>query len=333
VVLLDLEQHTSDVLILSGGEPVFARTLSRGTAGLPGSAPLLARELRQTLAAWRNLGGDPPAGLYLVGGGVSARGAEQYLSAELGVSILPLPAPRIEGLNAEQSAALPRFAKALALAIGLTGRGKSLNLRRGALEAERSYPFLREKIPILAGLGTAIAMSFTFSIIAEVRSLSAERATLVAALSGASRDVLGEETDDPVRARELLEQGPGGADEDPMPRVDAFDVMVQLSKAVPAEVTHDVLELDVNKNHVTLQGTVPSVSDAQAIAEKLKEHRCFRDVKVGRTTQFADNKQKYTLELELRCEDKKKKKGSGADKGSAEPEGSAAASQKPEGSR
>jgi general secretion pathway protein L len=332
VVLLDLEQHTSDVLILSGGEPVFARTLSRGTAGLPASAPLLARELRQTLAAWRNLGGDPPAGLFLVGGGVSAQGAELYLSAELGISVLPLPAPRLEGLTPEQSAALPRFAKALALALGLTGRGKSLNLRRGALEAERSYPFLREKIPILAGLGTAIALSFTFSIVAEVRSLNAEREALVAALSAASRDVLGEETNDPARAREILEQGPGGADEDPMPRVDAFDVMVQLSKAVPQEVTHDVLDLDVTKNHVTIQGTVPSVSDAQAIADKLKEHRCFRDVKVGRTTQFVEGKQKYVLELELRCEDKKKKKG-GGDKGGAEPEGSAAASQKPEGSR
>jgi general secretion pathway protein L len=112
-----------------------------------------------------------------------------------------------------------------------------------------------------------------------------------------------------------------------MPRVDAFDVMVQLSKAVPKEVTHDVLELDVNRGHVTLQGTVPSVTDAQAIAEKLKEHRCFRDVKIGRTTQFVEGKQKYVLDLDLRCEDKKKKKAGGT---TAEPDASA---EKPEGSR
>lgn len=331
VVLVDLELHTSDVLILSGGEPVFARTLSRGTAGVTAegdAAPRLARELRQTLAAWRNLGGEPPVGMYLIGGGASVQGAEPYLSSELGVPVLPLPLPRLEGLTPEQTAVLPRFAKALALAIGLTGRGKSLNLRRGALELERSYPYLREKIPILAGLGTVIALSFTFSVIAEVRSLNAEREALIAGLSAASRDVLGEETAEPERARELLENGPG-TEEDPMPRVDAFDVMVQLSKAVPKEVTHDVLELDVNRGHVTLQGTVPSVSDAQAIAEKLKEHRCFRDVKVGRTTQYVENKQKYVLEFELRCEDKKaKKKGSGA-----EAEGTASPAQKPEGSR
>lgn len=328
VVILDLEHHTSDVLILSGGEPVFARTLSRGTAGLPGTAPMLARELRQTIAAWRNLGGEPPAGMYLIGGGASVEHAEWFLSNEVGLSCLPLPQPKLEGITPEQAAALPRFAKALALALGLAGRAKGLNLRRGALEAERSYPFLREKIPLLAGLGTVIALSFGFSVVAELRGLDAEKEGLLASLSAASRDVLGEETSDPERARELLESGPGGGDEDPMPRVDAFDVMVQLSKAVPKEVVHDVIELDVNRAHATITGVVPSVADAQAIGEKLKEHRCLRDVKVGRFSQFAEGKQKYVLEMDLRCEDKKKKKSG------AEPEGSAApAAEKQEGSK
>lgn len=328
IAILDLDHLTSDLMVLAGGEPVFARTLSRGTAGLPGAAPALARELRQTVAAWRNLGGEPLGTVYLVGGGASAQGAEVYLASQLGVPVLPLPSPRLDGVTPEQAAALPRYAKALALALGLTGRTAAFNLRKGALEAERSYPFLREKIPILAGLGAVIAMSFGFSVVAEMRTLDAEREALLAALSAASRDILGEETADMERARELLEQGPGSGDDDPMPRVDAFDVMVQLSKAVPAEVTHDVVELDVSRGHVTLQGTVPSVSDAQGIAEKLKEHRCFRDVKIARTSQFVEGKQKYTLEFELRCEEKKKKKPGGA-----EPEGSAApgVTPKPEG--
>lgn len=331
IALLDLDYLTSEIVIVSGGEPVFARTLSRGTVGLPGTAPALARELRQTLAAWRNLGGEPLAGMYLVGGGATAQGAEMFLSTQLGLTILPLPTPRIEGLTPEQAAALPRFAKALGLALGLTPKTKGFNLRKGALEAERSYPFLREKIPILAGLGTVIALSFGFSIVAELRTLDAERELLAASLATASHDVLGEETSDPQKARELLEQGPGAADEDPMPRVDAFDVMVQLSKAVPKEITHDVLELDVNRGHVTLQGVVPSVSDAQIIADHMKEHRCFRDVKIGRTSQFTEGKHKYVLELDLKCEDKTKKKKTGA--ADAAESASAGAPAKPEGSR
>lgn len=307
VAILDLGDLTSEILILSGGEPVFARTLSRGTAGLPASAPSLARELRQTLTAWRTIGGDPLSGMYLVGGGAAAAGAELFLSTELGVSILPLPRPRLEGITPEQNERITRFAKAVSLALGLTGRAKGLNLRRGQLEAEQSYPYLREKIPLLAGLGAVIAVSFGFSMVAELRTLSAEHELLNARLSVASRDVLGEETNDPDKAREILEQGPGKSDEDPLPHVDAFDAMVALSKAVPKDVVHDVVELDVARNHVTLQGTVPSVGDAEIIAKNLKDNRCFKDVKISRTSQFTQGKQKYVLEFDLKCEDKKKK--------------------------
>jgi general secretion pathway protein L len=88
-----------------------------------------------------------------------------------------------------------------------------------------------------------------------------------------------------------------------------------------------VIELDVSRGHATITGVVPSVADAQAIGEKLKEHRCFRDVKVGRFSQFAEGKQKYVLEMDLRCEDKKKKKSG------AEPDSSASAAEKQEGSK
>ena len=327
LAILNLNETSSDVLILDDGEPVFARTLSRGTVGLPDTAPAMARELRQTLAAWRTLGGEPLAGMYLVGGGASAQGAEMFLSTELGVSILPLPKPRLDGITPEQEAMLPRFAEALGLALELAGRSKAFNLRRGPLEAARSYPYLREKVPLLAGLGAVIAMSFGFSIVAELRSLDAENEFLRAKLAVATRDAFNEETDDPSRARELLEPGSGSTEEDPLPHADAFDVMVQLSKAVPKELTHDVVELDVARGHVVIQGTVPTVSDAQTISENMKEHKCFKDVKIARTSQFSEGKTKYVLELDIKCDSKKKKAAS------AEPDGTAqaASSAKPDG--
>lgn len=335
IALLNLSEATSDLLILDDGEPVFARTLSRGTLGLPDTAPIIARELRQTFAAWRTLGGEPLGGMYLVGGGASAQGAELFLSTELGVSILPLPKPKLEGLTPEQEAMLPRFALALGLALGLSGRSKAFNLRRGALEAERSYPFLREKVPLFAGLGVVIAMSFGFSVVAEVSSLDAESEFLRAKLAAASRDVLGEETDDPTKARELLEPTSNATEEDPLPHSDAFDAMVQLSKAVPKELTHDVVEMDVARGHVIIQGVVPTVSDAQTISESMKEHKCFKDVKIARTSQFGEGKTKYVLELDIKCDTKKPKKAtSGADtEGTAQPAGSAKPDTKTEGQR
>lgn len=305
VAILSLGERTSDIVILQGGEPVFCRSLSRGTHGLPASAPALARELRQTLAAWRAQGGELLRGVYLVGGGASAAGAEVFLSTELGVTILPLPTPRLEGLSPEQKEKLPRFAMAIGLALGLTGRSKAFNLRRGPLEVARSYPFLREKVPLLAGLGAVILVSFGFSMLSEYRAVASERELLEAKLAVVTQEVLGESTTDPEKARDLLLHGPG-AEDDPMPQADAFDVMVQLSKAVPKDVKHDVLELDMARNgHVRLEGTVPSVADAQTIAEKMKEHRCFKDVKISRTIQFSADKQKYTLEFDKKCTKKK----------------------------
>src|SRR6185295_7069348 len=133
---------------------------------------------------------------------------------------LPLPHPRLEGVTPEQAERLPRFAKAIGLALGLSGRGKGLNLRQGPLEAEQSFPYLREKIPLLAGLAAVIVVSFGFSVIAELRTLDAEHELLTARLAVASRDILGEETTDADRAHELLEPGSTKNDEDPLPHVD-----------------------------------------------------------------------------------------------------------------
>ena len=319
VALLDLGEHTSDVAIVASGEAIFARTISRGTAGLPASAPALARELRQTLAAFRTQGGAPLTGVYVVGGGSSASGVESFLATELGVPILPLPASSAPGMTAEQVLALPRFAKALGLACGLATRSRGLDLRRGALSTERRYPFLREKTPLLAGLAAVIAVSVGFSVLAEIRTLNAARDGLVEDLAVVTRDVFGEEIRDPEVARTQLEPGASANEDDPMPRVDAFDVMVALSKAVPNEIVHDIVELDVNRGRVVIQATVPTNKDAETIADKMKENRCFKDVKIARTSQFGDAKQKYVLEFDLKCEDKKRKGAEPAPGASAAP--------------
>jgi general secretion pathway protein L len=161
-------------------------------------------------------------------------------------------------------------------------------------------------------------VSFGFSTIAELRGLDAEHEMLATRLAVASRDVLGEETVDPDKAKELLGSGPGKADEDPLPRIDGFDAMVQISKAVPKDLVHDVVELDVQRGKVVIQGVVGAVADSETIAKGMRENACFKDVRVARTTQFGEGKYKYQLEFELKCEPKKPK-GSPDAEGSAQP--------------
>ena len=318
LAVVDLGAMKTEVVIAHGGDVLFARTLSVGTSGLPASAAILARELRQTLSAWRAAGGAPIDAMYLAGGGAMASGAEVFLAGELGVTVAPMPMPKVDGIGPELAPQLPRAAKALALALSLANRAGTLNLRQGPLAFERGYAFLREKIPVLAGLGIVIVVSSLFATWAEMRSLSKEREVLENALSAVSKDVLGEETTDPARVAELIETGPGGKDEDPLPRVDAFDVMAQLAEAVPDKMKHDVEDLDVQRSgqsapHVSIHGVVPKVSDAEDLATKLKEFPCFADLKITKTSQvIGSDGQKYAMEFDLRCPSRDEKKTAGA---------------------
>jgi general secretion pathway protein L len=86
----------------------------------------------------------------------------------------------------------------------------------------------------------------------------------------------------------------------------------------------------VQRGHVILQGVVPTVGDAETIAKALKDVRCFKDVKLGRTSQFSEGKQKYQTEFDLKCEDKKAKPTSAEPEGTATPSGSAKTDAKPD---
>jgi general secretion pathway protein L len=309
VALVDLGGKHSEVVVLAHGEPVFARTLSRGVAGLPETAPALAAELRQTAAAFAAHGGEALSHVYLLGGGASAPGAEAYIAHELGVPVAPLPKLDVEGVSAELAESVPRFAKAIAIGLGLGGRARDLDLRRGPLAFQRGYGFLREKVPLLTGLGVAIFVSFAFAAWAELRTLARDREVLSAALGSLSQSALGQETTDPEEAKTLLDKALGKDEVDPRPAVDAFDVLVEISKAVPSSVTHDIEELDLQRGHVKVNGVVGSAEDAQTIATNLKTVRCFNDVKISKMSQVINSdRQKYVLELEVKCPDEKKPK-------------------------
>lgn len=317
--ILEIGERRSELVILEQGEPVFARTLGRGTQGLSESATPLSRELRQTLSAWRASGGAAITRIHLAGPGSSLPGIDAYLQSELAIEVAQLPTPQLEPTSEEQLASLPRYAKALGLALSLGSRAKTMNLRTGPLAYERGYGFLRDKIPVLSGLAVVVVASFFFSAWAEMRSLGRDREVLEQALTQLSREVLGEATSDPERVTELLARGPGAADEDPLPYVDAFDVMVQISKAVPDAMAHDIEELDVQRGKVTIHGIVPTIPDAQEIAQALRSYRCFQDVKIVRTNQaVGDTRQKYVLELELKCPNGKKDEKKSNDSGSSE---------------
>lgn len=325
VAIVDLGAKASEVLVIERGEAVFARTLSSGTEGLPATASRLAREIRVSFAAHRAQGGAAPKGVWLCGGGAFVSGAEGFLAGELEVPVHRLPQPALESTAPalESPEDQPRYAKAIALAMSLSGKDASLNLRRGPLAFERGFAWVRERVPILAGLAAVILVSFVFSAWARLHEVHGARAVLETALGTVTKDVLGTEATTAQDAQDLLAKEAALSDEDPMPHADAFDVMVQLSQAIPSSMKHDVDELDVQKGHVTVRGVVGSIPEAQSIVSSLGDVRCMEDVKIKSTTQaVGGDRQKYLMEFELRCPEDvkvalKKKKGEPASGASA----------------
>jgi general secretion pathway protein L len=304
VAIVDLGTVSSDVLIMKGGEPLFARTIALGTKGLPGTAAKLARELRTTIASHRSQGGEAPARLWLCGGGAYVSGAEAFLSSALEIPVEVLPAPAIEtvGLLPEHGAAIARFAKAIGLALGLGPRSIGLNLRKGPLAFERGFAWVKEKVPLLAGLAAVILVSFLFSAWSQLYSKSKEHAVLEKALAIVTKEVLNEETSSPTRANELLAAQTSVSDDDPLPHADGFDVMVKISELIPPSMTSDIEELDIQKQHVILHGIVANIPDVESIKTSLAGEKCFTDTKITRTTkQVGDTGQKYVIEFDIKC--------------------------------
>lgn len=202
-----------------------------------------------------------------------------------------------------------------------------MNLRRGPLAFERSFAWVRERIPILAGLASTILVSFGFSAWARLHAIHAEHDALESALGAVTKEVLGTEATTAQDAQDLLAKEVALTDEDPMPHADAFDVMVRLSDAIPSSMKHDIDELDIQKGHVVVHGVVGAIADANAIASTLSDDKCLNDVKIKSTTQaVGGDRQKYVLELDLKCpEDVKnlpKKKGDSSTSAAASGSGS-----------
>lgn len=212
---------------------------------------------------------------------------------------------KLDELSTEHAELVPRYGKAIAVALGLRAGSKDLDLRRGPLVYQRGYGFIKERVPLLVGLGAVTLVSFVFSAWAESRSLTQENAALADTMAGLANEVFGEETHDPERVTELLERGTT-PEKDPQPEKDAFDLAVAFAEHIPEAIEHDVDDLEFSKNHVKLTGVVPTTEDAQKVAEAFKQAPCFKNVNISKISQVVkSDRQKYSMEFDYQCEQEK----------------------------
>jgi general secretion pathway protein L len=309
LAIVDLGEDTTDVCVLESGRVAATRSLSLGTSGFPKSAEALVAQLRQTFGSYALSSGRDVGRVYVVGSGASLEGVSEFFGDRLAVPFVTLPESVLEATTPSQLPLLPRFARALGAAQHVA-RGRGINLRRGELAFQRGFGFLKEKAPLLMGLGAAVLISFVFATWAETRALDREREMLVARLEAESQAVFGTATSDPEEVDVLLQQAMQHRAEDPMPHFGGLSAAVAVSEAVAPDIVHDVEELDLQKGKLTLRGIVSSTEEAQRISKALEEHRCLEQANISKITQVVNsNKEKYVLEANVRCpEDQGEKK-------------------------
>jgi general secretion pathway protein L len=247
----------------------------------------LVRELRQTLAAYRAAGEPPVARILLTGGGARLRGFSEHLSRELGVAIEPLVLGDTPLLSPETPVAFPAGdgfpAQALGLALAAAQPVPQVNLRRGELAYRTDYSYLRAKAGYLAA---AVLVILTFAAVnaaASLRGLRKEAEALEGRLKQETTELFGEPRLDGKAVSEELRQGPKGG-VPPIPTLTAFDVLDEISRAVPAadKGKLDILELDIKPKKVYLKATAGSAQEIDDLAAALEKIECFDKVEKGK---------------------------------------------------
>ena len=301
VLLLDLRADDADICILQDGRTVLARTISVGAEAAQDGR--LESTLRQTLAAHRSQGYQPPALAFLSGPAACDPHALPWLAERLDLTMHLLPLPPASGADDTQR---PAFAKSAALAMRTVTRGKRLDLRKGEFAATRASGVIRQHAKLLSACGLSVLLAFTFSMITRWSSLSSDQEALETELAKITEEAFGRPVKTAQRARELLNGG--GIPDDPLPEFDAFDALDAISAGIPADITHDTRRLAIefgdegNTGRFDLQGSVASVAERDRIVESLETHRCFHEIKPGRATpRPGQGGLNYQIEAEIRC--------------------------------
>lgn len=300
-MIIELCERETNLCVLNHGRSSFGRTLSVGADGLPHRSPELVQGLRQTLAAFRALGGEPPEVIHLVGkGNLEAFGVELGTELQLPVEGLVLPGPEESG-----AAGPPEFARAAALAGRVTASGKRINLRQGEFIASRGKSDLMSSFNLVAICALIVLVTAVFSLKVRQSVLSNEQAALRKQLRETTQRVFGKAETDPAKVMTMITSPTA---DNPLPRFDAYDALAAISASVPSDITHELRHMRIDlaeekkEGQMELQGSLGSIEQRDVIVSQLEAHGCFKEIQRGRTSPGRNAETlNYQVEAKLMC--------------------------------
>ena len=297
----------SDGFVASQTEPATSDQWARIHTVTVGELQPFARDLRQTLAACRAKTGFAPIAVLLVGGGARLRGIGSYLTEQLGVpawrptqdDVVALAGPRLGAGSAQ----LPIDSAALTVGMAYDAAGgrPQFDLRSGALAVKMDLSFLRAKAVPLGAAVLAIAAFAAGSAYADLYRLRKSEKILAGRLATESQEQFGEAK----TAEAVLDSNGanGGSTSSPLPKMSAYDILLEVSNKVPAKdkITLDIDQMQIDDTKVDIQGMTKTADGIDLLVTELKKIDCFKEVNRGQTDTNADGTKKFKLTITASC--------------------------------
>ena len=295
----------------------------------------MVRELQQTFKGHLAAGGRPVTEIKLCGGGALLLGLDRYLSENLGIPVEIYQVPVDDALKTPDDFKETAFALAYMLALREeVPRARRINIRRGSLAFKGDYQELKRRVRWLALGALAVVLSWAFSGYASFRSMESQVESRREELAERTEKLFGAPLLDADKIEEKL-KGTAKEERAPIPKMDAFDIINELSKRIPASIVHDVEQLEIKQKRVTLKGlispdlkkegdtdgeedtnadefSVPpepqedevdelALSPTDLLKQKLEEFTdCFTAIRMGRIS-TVNEKRRYQMDIDSRC--------------------------------
>lgn len=299
----------SDGFVASSAEPATSEAWQRIHQVTIAELQPFARDLRQTLAACRARTGFQPAVALLVGGGARLRGMAAFLSEQLGIpawrptadDVIALAGPRLGG-DAASHTPIDSAALTIGMAFDAAGGRPVFDLRSGALAVKVDFSFLRAKAVPLGAAVLAIAAFAAGSAYADLYRLRKAEKLLTTRLTDESTEQFGSaKTADQV----IETNGPGGgAAASPMPKVTAYDLLLEISSHIPGKdkITLDIERMSIDDQKIDLSGTAKSSEEIDLLITEIKKIECFKNnLSRGPTDTLANGVKRFKLTITAQC--------------------------------
>ena len=267
-----------------------------------------ARDLRQTLAACRARTGFQPIAAIVVGGGARLIGMASFLGEQLGI---PTWRPNTDDLAALAGnrlvgdlATMPVDAAAMTVgaAYDAAGGRPSFDLRSGSLAVKMDLSFLRAKAVPLGASALAIAAFAAGAAYANLYRLRKAEKVLAARLATESAEHYGaaKTATEIIKSNDGSPSG-GGAGGSPMPKMSAYDVLVEISSKIPAKdkITLDIDQLTIDTEKIFLKASTKTSEEIDLLKTQLRGIDCVKDINLGAVT--AGDRQSFTFTLSSQC--------------------------------